>query len=143
MRWPIRVLLAATLLACACGGGSTGGSRDGGTDAVASFTMPDLPPGCPPSVGNDIGVGAPCTRTGNECTGGLQCSCKDWFGYAMPAGMPCLCTSVTFGSACSACGNSAQCCPYSIPLPSTDALITIGACFPDVCAPGGKCPSIQ
>jgi len=107
----------------------------------ATFTMPEVPPGCPPAVGNEIGIGAPCTATGTECTGGLQCSCKDWFGYRMPVEMPCLCTNVAFGSTCTACGSNATCCTYDVPI-QPGATLTISACFPAACAPGNQCPAI-
>lgn len=142
MRWSAG-MIAACLIGLGCGqGGSTNSARDAAPDTVASLNLPDLPPGCPPGVGNENGIGSPCTRTGGECTGTLQCSCKDWFGYAMPAEMPCFCTSVSFGSTCTACGSKASCCTYDVPLQTTT--ITVSACFPSVCLSGGtECPSIQ
>ncbi len=117
---------------------------DAGSDPgdALSVSLPDLPPGCPPASGNDVGIGKPCTATGNECSGSLQCSCKNWFGFTMPAGMPCFCTSVSFGPACSACGSQATCCTYdNVPLNAT-TMLTISACFPSVCAPNDQCPGI-
>jgi hypothetical protein len=139
--WPSIVMVSLFTLGCG-GGSSPGGNRDGGRDGQGSLTLPDLPPGCPPKAGNENGIGTPCTKTGSECTGTLQCSCKDWFGYAMPAEMPCFCTGVTFGPACaSSCGSNATCCTYDVPVQTTT--VTVSACFPSVCAPGNKCPSIQ
>ena len=141
MGWRARLILVP-LFAVACGpGGSSSSGRDGAAaDTQITVSLPDLPPGCPPSAGNDIGVGKPCTATGTECTGSLQCSCKNWFGYTMPAGMPCFCTNVTTGTKCLSCGSSATCCTYDIPLTIP---VTVSACFPAVCAPGGQCPAIQ
>jgi len=131
--------------ACGQGGGLTGGKDagpDGPTsDTQGSISLPEVPPGCPPAAGNETGIGNPCTATGTECTGTLQCSCKNWFGYTMPASMPCFCTNVSFGSTCSNCGSNAPCCTYTIPI--SGANITVSACFPAVCAPGNVCPAIQ
>lgn len=139
-------LLLPLLFAIACTSSNSlptraDAGRDGASDAL-SVSMPDLPPGCPPASGNDIGIGKPCTATGAECAGNLQCSCKNWLGYTMPAGMPCFCTSVAFGRACGACGSNATCCTYDdVPI-STSATLTISACFPSACAPAGQCPRI-
>jgi hypothetical protein len=141
MRW-LPALLLVSSFAVGCSDDSTPSTaRDGGTDAASNITLPDVPPGCPPGAGNELGIGTPCTATGTECTGGLQCSCKDWFGYKMPPEMPCFCTSVAFGGTCESCGSSATCCSYSIPIQT--ATINVSACFPAVCAPGNQCPSIQ
>ena len=137
----------------ATGGSSAGGSAGTGGNSDLPMAAVDaqqpidmqafvdtLPLGCPPAVANESGMGKPCTLTGTECTGSLQCSCKSWFGYSMPASMPCYCTSVTFGSTCSSCGTNATCCTYSVPVSSTT--ITISECAPSVCAPNNQCPSI-
>ncbi len=143
MRWPIRAF-AVSLFALSCGQGS---SPSGGKDATptadtqGTLSMPEIPPGCPPGVGNENGIGKPCTATGTECTGTLQCSCKSWFNYPMPASMPCFCTNVSFGPTCSNCGSDAPCCTYTIPL--SGGSLTVSACFPAVCAPDNTCPSIQ
>ncbi len=129
-----------SLLVAACGGGSSSTPHDAATDVMA-FTLPDLPPGCPPTTGNDIGIGTPCTATGNECSGSLQCSCKSWFGYTMPASMPCFCTSVSFSTTCPPCGSNASCCSYQIPI--NGSTVPIAACFPSVCLANNQCPSIQ
>ena len=135
------ILISLFTIACNQGSG-TSGQHDAAApgDAQTNISMPEVPPGCPPSSGNDIGIGNPCTKTGSEC-GSLKCSCQDWFGYAMPASMPCFCTSVTFGPTCTSCGTNAPCCTYNVPL-TTTSTITVSACFPAVCAPGGQCPSI-
>jgi len=140
MMWT-RHLILISLLTIGCGSsGDSGGKHDAGTPSDTQFSLPEIPPGCPPSAGNDNGIGKPCTATGTECTGGLQCSCKSWFGYTMPASMPCFCTSVTFGTTCSSCGTNAPCCTYDIPINGTP--ITISACFPAVCAPNNQCPAL-
>ncbi len=139
-------VVSTLLFAVACNPSDSPGSlRDaspaGPSDAQVSFSLPEVPPGCPPDVGNENGIGKPCTATGTECTGALQCSCKSWFGYTMPASMPCFCTNVTFGSSCTSCGSNAPCCTYAVPL-TTTTTVTVSACFPAVCAPGNQCPSI-
>jgi hypothetical protein len=106
----------------------------------AHLPVDTRPPGCPPNVGNEIGIGKPCTATGAECTGSLQCSCKDWFGYPVPASMPCYCTVLSFGSTCSACGSNASCCTYSIPIQTTT--VTVSQCAPTACGAGTQCPSV-
>ena len=134
-------LVVASILTIACSSNrDTSAKHDAGSPSDAQFSLPEIPPGCPPSVGNEVGVGKPCTKTGTECTGTLKCSCQDWFGYAMPASMPCFCTSVTFGNACTSCGSGAPCCTYDVPINTTT--VTISACFPAVCAPNNQCPSI-
>jgi hypothetical protein len=141
MRWPIGMLVVP-LSALACGQGSGSGSgKDAGPNAdTASLTLPDglVPVGCPPDVGNELGIGKPCTATGTECTGNLSCLCKNWFGYAMPAGTPCFCTIVSLNNACTGgCGSNTSCCTYDIPLSSP---ITVSACFPAVCVSNNSCP---
>ena len=144
MKWLLPAILACVFQS-ACGSStSTPIGRDASpvADATTSIQLPEVPPGCPPSSGNDIGIGKPCTATGTECTGTLQCSCKSWFGYTMPASMPCFCTNVAAGSSCSNCGTNAPCCTYTIPLTPTTS-VTVSACFPSVCAPNNQCPAIQ
>ena len=144
MHWSSGVVLVPLFaLACGQGSGSSGNrdaSRDTSADTQVNISLPEVPPGCPPAAGNENGIGKPCTATGTECTGTLQCSCKNWFGYTMPASMPCFCTNVSFGGSCSNCGSNAPCCTYTIPL--TGASVKVSACFPSVCAPNGQCPSI-
>ena len=136
-------MLVIPVAALGCGLGSSSSSgKDAGTitDPVGTISLPEIPPGCPPAAGNENGIGKPCTATGTECTGTLQCSCKSWFGYTMPASMPCFCTNVSFGSTCSSCGSNTPCCTYTIPVNATN--ITVSACFPAVCAPNNTCPQI-
>lgn len=133
-------MFLVSLLVVGCGGGSSSTPHDAAVDVVA-FTLPDLPPGCPPKTGNENGIGTPCTATGTECTGTLQCSCKNWFGYAMPASMPCFCTNVSFGAQTSGCGSNAAPCTYDIPI--NGSTIAISACFPSVCLVNNQCPAIQ
>jgi hypothetical protein len=140
-------LLVVVLLGTACSpensapGKLADAAADGpGRDGLGGLNLPEVPPGCPPGVGNELGIGKPCTATGTECTGGLQCSCKSWFGYTMPASMPCFCTSVSFGNTCTSCGSKASCCTYVIPIET--ASVTVSACFPSVCLPGDECPVV-
>jgi hypothetical protein len=133
-------LISLFALACGQGSSSSGNTDTGNAPSDVRLTLPEIPPGCPPATGNENGVGLPCTATGTECTGTLQCSCKNWFGYTMPASMPCFCTNVTFGSSCTNCGSNTPCCTYTIPVSGTN--ITVSACFPSVCAPNNTCPQI-
>jgi hypothetical protein len=140
MKWLVATVLVFSLTVGCNSNSSSPSPRDASaSDAQTSYSLPDLPPGCPPAAGNEIGIGKPCTKTGTECTSSnLNCSCQDWFGQPMPATMPCFCTNVTFGSACaSSCGSNASCCTYAV-----TAGLTVSACFPAVCAPNGQCPSI-
>lgn len=142
MRWLVPAILAC-VFEFACGSSSTTSNHDASpaSDALSNFHLPEVPVGCPPAAGNENGIGTPCTKTGAECTGSLKCSCQDWYGYAMPASMPCFCTSVTFGNTCTpSCGSNATCCPYNVPVGGST--IAISACFPAVCAPNNECPSI-
>ncbi len=106
----------------------------------------DLPPGCPPSVGNEKGVGRPCTRGGNECGNGandLHCTCDMLLGIRLD-GVPCLCTlvrvnnSVDAGDPCTNlpsnyCGTNTRCCSY----------MSAGAyCVPNICLSGQGCPAV-
>jgi hypothetical protein len=120
------------------GGGST--TTPTGSDARLSFLVPDVPPGCPPTTGNELGIGGHCTRNGHQCPGGMSCLCDDRLGFAMPDGMPCFCTNPAVG-ACSFtkpnCGTKAICCEF----PVTDTTVVSG-CFPSVCLYGNTCPVI-
>jgi hypothetical protein len=136
MRWPLGIFVVS-LLATACGLGSNSGSAPDATIDTRINVSLDVPPGCPPDKGNETGIGAPCTATGNECPSGLSCSCQNWFGYTMPATMPCFCTTVSF-TTISSCGSGATACPLTIPLSSGP--LDVYACFPDVCLSGGQCP---
>ncbi len=137
-------LTLLALLASACSSSNvTPGHHDGSvgpSDALVNVSLPDVPKGCPPDGGNENGIGKPCTANGSECTGGLQCSCKNWFGYMMPAGLPCFCTSVSFGTTCSGCGNNTACCTFDVTTNGTS--VTISGCFPSVCLAGNKCPTL-
>ena len=107
----------------------------------------DLPPGCPPEVGNAQGVGRPCTRGGRECAGGsgnFVCTCDDFLTIRL-VGVPCICTFVTVngdpdagdlcaGQPSNVCGANAGCCAYG----------TVGTyCVPNICLPGGDCPTVS
>jgi hypothetical protein len=139
MRW-----LVATVVLPLLGFGCSDDSPhpiDASRDSQVVLTLPDVPPGCPPDAGNENGIGAPCTATGSECPGSLQCSCKSWFGYTMPASMPCFCTTVVFSNTCSSCGSNASCCTYDIPVTPTTP-VTVSACFPSVCLSDNECPVV-
>ena len=134
-------MLVFSLLGVGCGQGSSPSPRDARKDNQINVSLPEVPPGCPPDVGNENGIGAPCTANGGECSGSLTCACDDRFGYRMPAGMPCFCTNLIFGTTCSACGSNAACCRCNIAL--TDPPFTVSACFPSVCLNDGECPVVE
>lgn len=138
--------LAAALAGAGCHSGAT---VTGLQDAQVYDLKLDLPPGCPPSSGNEKGVGIACTKGGNECKApgvpsGLLCTCDAAFGLQLN-GVPCVCTiaglntSATNTDPCSTgangqpagfCGSDATCCPY----------MTVGYyCSPNACLPGGAC----
>jgi hypothetical protein len=139
-------LRAPCLLALLALGACSSGSSSGGQHDAAVYDLAlDLPPGCPPTTGNEKGVGLPCTKGGGECTkpgvpGGLLCTCDPTFGLQLN-GVPCVCTlaganlSTAVTDPCGAkpatlCGSNATCCNY---------MAEGYFCSPDVCLPGGAC----
>jgi hypothetical protein len=135
-------IAASALLAFSCHGSDGGGSLDApGSDALLTFMVPEVPPGCPPATGNNIGIGGLCTRNGHECANGLSCLCDDRLGFAMPVGMPCFCTNPAVG-ACAytnpSCGTNAACCEFPV-----TATTLVSGCFPSVCLFDNKCPIIS
>jgi hypothetical protein len=138
------VVVAAETAGCSAGGG---GMIPDAHYVDAYEVSLDLPAGCPPAVGNEKGVGKPCTRGGHECGTGsnLLCTCDDFFSIRLD-GVPCICTLVVLNTSTAAdagdlcasqptnsCGNTASCCAY----------MTIGTyCVPNICLPGGECPVV-
>jgi hypothetical protein len=127
----------ATVAACSSGGGKT--VPDGAADGISfDWRFGDLPEGCPPTAGNEKGVGKPCSVGGNECSAGLLCACDENFGIKPPADTPCFCTQAILGKTCSDpsipagyCGTGASCCGY----------MAVGSlCVPDVCLTAMMCP---
>jgi hypothetical protein len=128
---------------CAIGIGCSSNNAykpDAHVDAITYDLSVDLPPGCPPGQGNDIGVGKPCTHNGHECASPLICACDTVSGLTLN-GLPCICTMAGLNlhpsnaDPCSSepsdvCGSSATCCNY---------LSTAYYCSPNVCLPGGQC----
>jgi hypothetical protein len=126
----------------ACSSGSSGGGQH---DAAVYDLALDLPPGCPPTTGNEKGVGLPCTKGGGECTKpgtppNLLCTCDEAYGLQLN-GVPCVCTlvglnlSTAITDPCGAqtsppCGPNATCCNY---------MAEGYFCSPNVCLPGGAC----
>lgn len=142
MRHAASLALFVALCCSACGGGG-GGSNDGASlyDVNMDFEFTDLPPGCPPGKANELGVGKPCTRGGNECHAqGLQCTCDSVAGLTPPGSTPCFCTRVYVNgcSASSVCGTSATCCALQQVAGSG-----IGGCLPNECLDNGACPVIM
>ena len=118
------VLLLWFAASCQQSGTSSNDAQihDGGADAL----LLSLPLGCPPDAGNEIGIGKPCSRGGNECASGLLCTCGN-FGVTLPANMPCLCTNATASAQCPTnpnCGSNATCCAI---------LGVVSGCIPNVC----------
>ena len=153
-----RISTGAVVLALAVAVAGVGGCSAGGGGAIpdahpvdAYEVSLDLPAGCPPAVGNDQGVGKPCTRGGHECTrggggsGSYVCTCDDFLTIKLD-GVPCICTVVNLnstgnpdaGDLCATqspaiCGTGATCCAY----------MSVGTyCAPDICLPGGDCPVV-
>jgi len=145
----VTALVTALLTAgvgCSAGGG--GSIPDAGPhDAVFEVGV-NLPDGCPPATGNELGVGRPCTMGGGECSGlgnNFQCSCDPIFG-AVVQGIPCFCSRINLslnvpdgGVPCDTapanfCGSGAGCCSY----------LSAGYyCLPNVCLDQGACPPIM
>jgi len=127
---------AVALGAAACS--SSQSSNDGSPRDLVSFDISygELPPGCPPGVANEKGVGGACTMGGNECRGGLRCSCDPYLNILPPDGTPCFCTLVQFATCDVApanyCGQGATCCGY---------LQAGSACIPNACLQSQGCPA--
>jgi len=128
-------LVLLGLAACSSSGG-TGSVTDAGIDYL-TFDVPfgDLPAGCPPAAANDKGIGAACTKGGNECKGGLLCACEPHANIQPPDGTPCVCTQLIF-SGCDTvpvgyCGQGATCCSY---------MNSVSICVPLVCLENATCP---
>lgn len=130
--------LCAWLTVTACSSGGGGKLQDGGSQdiLVLDFAFGELPPGCPPGVANDKGVGSPCTEKGNQCGGGLVCTCDAIFSVKGPPGTPCFCSLPSLmpctNIPASFCGQNASCCDY---------LGMASLCVPNVCLIGSVCPS--
>jgi hypothetical protein len=136
MRWAV-ALLALAIAGCSSSGG-TGTQTDAAVDYI-TFDVPfgDLPPGCPPAMPNEKGIGTPCTKGGNECKGGLLCACEPHANIQPPAGTPCVCTQLIF-SGCDTvsvgyCGQGATCCSY---------MNAVSICVPLVCLENATCPML-
>jgi hypothetical protein len=136
MRYVVALWL---LFACVHPGCSCGESNNEPRDAQVFEVDFEAPEGCPPPE-NELGIGKPCTRGGNQCTGGLRCTCDPYFGIQL-TGIPCVCTKVQLAQTgatdpCAPpldpnfCGSGTTCCAY---------LTTAAYCVPDICLPGGQC----
>lgn len=123
-------------------GACSGGSRNRGDASVDSIIDVGLewPDGCPPATANDKGIGAACTRGGNECKNGLLCTCDPQLG-ALLAGVPCICTRAQPAQNGSKdpcmdsvpanyCGSGATCC---------NVLNSAAYCVPNVCLINDVC----
>ena len=112
----------------------------GSTDAAVIEVGIEPPPGCPPELANELGIGKPCGTCGDECASPLHCTCDSYLGLRL-SGVPCVCTLVQLapqGStnpcgpplASNFCGSGTTCCNY---------VNTAAYCVPDVCLPNGQC----
>jgi hypothetical protein len=131
-------ILGFVVAASACsGGGSKKG--DASVDSIIDVGL-EWPDGCPPATANDKGIGAACTRGGNECKNGLRCTCDPQLG-ALLAGVPCICTLAQFAQNGSKdpctdsvpanfCGSGATCC---------NVLNSAAYCVPNVCLINDAC----
>ena len=129
------VVIAVMTLLTACSAGGGGKLQDAAADFTIDYRFSDLPPGCPPAVANDKGVGAPCTRGGGQCKGSQICTCDTTLGVTPPPGTPCFCTIAILQSCTSVpsgtCGQQATCCSY---------MQQAAICVPDVCLQSAMCP---
>ena len=141
--WLLLVCLTAAIPLGACSSSSSSNGDGAVQDAlVIDYTFGDLPPGCPPAMPNDKGVGSPCTKGGGQCTNGLICACDTTLGIVPPDNTPCVCTrfvSFTDSRGCGSlaadyCGEGATCCSY---------MNAIGLCVPTVCLENAMCPVLQ
>jgi hypothetical protein len=130
-------LVLCVMAACQQNQSGSGPSQTPKSDAAADALMLNVPAGCPPDAGNELGIGKPCSKTGNQCAGStLTCTCGD-FGVPLPANMPCFCTNLKPGASCPAnpnCGSNAICC-------SIMGLVT--GCVPNACLVSNQCPIFQ
>lgn len=130
----------AIVAACSSSGGKRTGDAAAPQDGFAlDFRFGDLPPGCPPTAGNEKGVGAPCTKGARSCPTNMICACDEFNGLVPPEDTPCFCTLPILGRVCSDpalagyCGQGASCCGY----------MTFGAiCVPDICLDAMMCPAL-
>lgn len=129
-------VLAVVLAAGACSGGGSHG--DGGFDVI-DVRLP-WPDACASTMANDKGVGAPCTRGGNECKDPLRCTCDPLLGTLL-SGVPCLCTLLQPAKNNSVepckdtvpadyCGSNATCC---------NVLNQAAYCVPNMCLINNAC----
>jgi hypothetical protein len=130
---------ALALGACSPGGGKPVDAAI--FDVPQDLTIGELPPGCPPGIANDVGVGKPCTPGGKECNGtkATQCTCDTLLGFRAPAGTPCFCTAVAVALACPAqntCGKDASCCAYTV-----TGMPVGNLCVPNICLAEHVCPA--
>ena len=136
--WMLGLLAVAG--GCSAGGG---GAIDGGLDGGVFEVSLDLPAGCPPPAPNEKGVGTPCTKGGNQCKGGLRCTCDPFAGVQL-TGVPCICTLAALAQVNSTnpcvdsvpatfCGSNATCCTY---------MTAAAYCVPDICLPDDMCPVV-
>jgi hypothetical protein len=131
-------VLGLLLAVTGCSGGKSGG---GNVDGAGVYEVGlDLPPGCPPSTGNEKGIGVPCTKGGKECKSGMLCSCDQLLG-ALLVGVPCFCSLAqlaqngskvpcTDSVPANFCGTGATCCNY---------LNSAAYCVPSICLPDNQC----
>jgi len=132
-------IVGAALISAASACSSGGSSGDGSTDSIFDLGL-EWPENCPPEVGNDKGIGAPCTPGGGQCKDPLRCTCDPALGTKL-AGVPCFCTLAQFAQNGSKdpctdsvpadyCGSNAICC---------NVLTSAAYCVPDECKIGDGC----
>ena len=141
--WLLLFCLIAAAPAAACSSGSSSNGDAAVQDAlVIDYTFGDLPPGCPPDMPNNMGVGGLCTKGGGQCKNPLVCACDTTLGIVPPDNTPCICTRVTVDNGqggcgrleAGYCGDGAICCGYKN---------TILLCVPSVCLADAMCPVLE
>jgi len=129
------VLFASAAIGCKAGVKPSCTTTDAGVIEVGIET----PAGCPPAQANELGIGEPCTKCGNECASPLRCACDSLLGVQL-SGVPCVCTLLQFAEQGSTdpckdqganwCGSNTRCC---------NVLALAAYCIPNVCLPNGEC----
>lgn len=125
---------------CSSGGG--GALQDASADFAIDYQFGDLPPGCPPTTGNDKGIGKVCSKGGHQCSGTQICTCDTNFGVTPPVNSPCFCTAWFLNQAgaqsptcdsvpAGSCGQGATCCGY---------MNVAAICVPNICLDAMTCP---
>jgi hypothetical protein len=127
-------LIAIALVACSSSHAPADASADALVDAAQQKdAAPDVaacapPQGttCPTTAGNCKGIGAPCTKGGNECPSPTACDVD-----LDPSGAGICITILACTPGNHDCGNGASCC--KTPMTSNTAVCLPNPCIPSDC----------